>query len=339
MLDCKIRGILDPDPVNTFLIDYGLFLAKLLTLALVGLGAVAVAMGLRGRARAAPEQLEVTDLNRRYDRMRASLERAFIPHGARRRFERALRSEERRRAPPERARLYVLDFQGDIRARGVESLREEITAVLTVARPGQDEVLVRVENAGGLVHEHGLAASQLVRLREHGLRLTVAVDKVAASGGYLMACVGERILAAPFAILGSIGVIAQLPNFHRWLDEQGIDFEQFKAGEHKRTVTMFGVNTEEDRAKLQEQIEQTHALFKDFVARYRPALDLAQVATGEYWYGTQALQRGLIDELITSDDYLLAARERANIYAVRYPQRKGLRARLAVMAREALALR
>jgi serine protease SohB len=151
-----------------------------------------------------------------------------------------------------------------------------------------------------------------------------------------MACVADRILAAPFAIVGSIGVVAQLPNFHRWMDGRGIDFEQFKAGEHKRTVTLFGENTEADRARFQEQIDETHGLFKAFVARYRPSLDLARVATGEHWYGSQAVELGLVDELTTSDDYLLAAREDAQLYALSYPQPHGLRTRLAGLAREAL---
>jgi len=184
-------------------------------------------------------------------------------------------------------------------------------------------VLVRLENAGGLVAEHGLAASQLARIRARQIRLTVAVDKVAASGGYLMACVADRILAAPFAILGSIGVVAQLPNFHRVLERHGVDFELHTAGEHKRTLTLFGENTEAGREKLREQIEDTHRLFKDYIAEYRPALDLAKVATGEYWHGRQALNLGLVDAIQTSDDYLLAASAEADLLLLKYEARKG----------------
>ena len=101
--------------------------------------------------------------------------------------------------------------------------------MLEVAQP-EDQVIIRLENHGGVVHEHGLAASQLVRIREREIPLTIVVDKVAASGGYLMACVANRILAAPFAILGSIGVLAQIPNFNRLLDSHGVDFEMITAG-------------------------------------------------------------------------------------------------------------
>ena len=327
--------------MNAFLADYGLFLAKTLTFVLA-IGAVAALVaGAARRGKPSAERLEVSSLNERYERMADVVRRAMLPKAALRAYLKETRRrhkvERKARAKEEgRPRLFVLDFQGDLRATAVAALREEINAIVGVAGK-DDEVLVRLENAGGLVHEHGLAASQLARLRDKGLRLTVAVDKVAASGGYLMACVAERILAAPFAVVGSIGVLMQLPNFHRWLEEHGVDFEQFTAGEFKRTVTMFGENTEEGRAKLQTQLEQTHGLFKDFVTRHRPGLDMARIATGEYWYGTQARELGLVDELVTSDDYLLAASAQRDLYRVRYTVKKGVVARLSVVAREALA--
>ncbi len=189
--------------------------------------------------------------------------------------------------PEQRKRLYVLNFDGDIRASATDNLREEITAVLNQSTEG-DEVLVKVESPGGLVHGYGLAASQLRRIRDAEVPLTIAVDKVAASGGYMMACVADRIIAAPFAVLGSIGVLAQVPNFHRLLKKHDIDFELFTAGEYKRTVTMFGENTEKGREKFTEDLEETHDLFKDFVSENRPQLDIARVATGEVWYGTRS---------------------------------------------------
>ena len=131
--------------------------------------------------------------------------------------------------------------------------------------------MVRLESGGGLVHGYGLAAAQLVRLKDAGLTLTVCVDKVAASGGYMMACVADKVVAAPFAVIGSIGVVSQLPNFHKWLKNHDVDYEMFTAGDYKRTVTVFGENDAEDRAKYQEELEQTHALFKHFVNTYRPA--------------------------------------------------------------------
>ena len=224
-------------------------------------------------------------------------------------------------------RMFIVNFHGDIKATNVSSLREEITAILTMAN-NKDEILIKLENTGGIVHEHGLAASQLQRVRDAGIPLTVAVDKVAASGGYMMACVAQKIIAAPFAVIGSIGVLAQLPNFNEMLTKQGIKFEQEMAGEYKRSVTMFGQNTEKEREKLREQIEETHTLFKDFVAQHRPNLDMAEIATGEHWYGTRALELGLIDEIMTSDDYLLAASKTTDLYEVTYSTKKSVTARL-----------
>jgi serine protease SohB len=218
-------------------------------------------------------------------------------------------------------RIFILNFHGDIRATAVASLREEITAVLSIATP-EDEILLRLENAGGLVHEHGLAASQLGRIRENQIPLTILVDKVAASGGYMMACVGNRIIAAPFAIIGSIGALMQLPNFHRLLDKHGIDFEQIKAGELKRTLTLFGTNTDKDRERAKEQAEDIHRLFKECIAYYRPHVNLSQVATGQYWHGIQAKEFNLVDDLRTSDDYLFEASKTADLYEVSYAARK-----------------
>ena len=231
--------------------------------------------------------------------------------------------------------MFVLNFHGDIRATAVTSLREEVTAVLTAAQP-EDEVLVRLESAGGLVHGYGLAAAQLLRIRDRRLKLTVAVDKVAASGGYMMACVADRIIAAPFAILGSIGVIAQLPNFNRLLKKHDVDFEQFMAGEHKRTVTLFGENTDKGRQKFQEEIEDIHNLFKDFVRNHRPQVDRERVATGEHWFGARALDCRLVDELRTSDDYLLDASASADLYEIIYTGKKPWLARLLTQTGEAL---
>jgi serine protease SohB len=217
--------------------------------------------------------------------------------------------------------IFVIHFHGDIKASAVCGLREEVTAILGVATP-QDEVVVTVESAGGMVHAYGLAAAQLQRFRQHNIPLTIAVDKIAASGGYLMASVANKILAAPFAIIGSIGVIVQLPNFHRLLKEKNVDFEQLTAGSYKRTLTMFGHNTEEGRVKLQEEINGIHHLFKDLIIEHRPHLDIEKVATGEHWLGTQALNLKLVDEIKTSDDYLLSQHETANIFEISYHPKK-----------------
>jgi len=263
--------------------------------------------------------------------MALALRAAMGPKRAFKQAHRAFKAERKARAKDAggngsgiRKRVFVLRFQGDIRASAVAALREEVTAVLTVATQN-DEVVVILESPGGVVHGYGLAASQLQRFKDHGIALTVAVDKVAASGGYLMACVAGRIIAAPFAILGSIGVVGQMPNFNRLLKSHDVDYELITAGEHKRTLTMFGENTEKGREKFREDIEITHTLFKDFVRSHRPDVDIERVSTGEHWYGLQALDLKLVDAVRTSDDYLRDASATADLYELTYiRKRRGL---------------
>lgn len=317
--------------MNDFLSSYGLFVAELATLAIV-VGAV-VFLVISARRGGHVDGLTVQHLNRRYEDSAAAVKRVVLGKERFKKDAKALAKErklERRARDKEgqiRPRLFVLDFKGDLRASAAASLREEISAVLAVAG-GQDRVLVRLENPGGAVHEHGFAASQLARIKQRGLKLDVAVDKVAASGGYLMACVADRIIAAPFAIIGSIGVLAQLPNFHRWLEERGIDFELLTAGRYKRTLTVFGKNTDEGRQKLQQEIEDVHELFKKQIAEHRPQVSLDEVATGEHWYGTRALELKLVDELGTSDDLLLAAAKERDLYQVTYRRHRSWSERL-----------
>lgn len=223
--------------------------------------------------------------------------------------------------------VFVLDFDGDIKASAVKHLREEISTIVSTANKG-DEVIIRLESGGGMVHSYGLAAAQLVRLKEAGLKLTVCVDKIAASGGYMMACVADNIIAAPFAVIGSIGVVSQLPNFHKLLKKNDVDYEMFTAGDYKRTVTVFGENDDEDRAKYQEELEQTHDLFKHFVNTYRSQLDLDKVANGEHWYGEDAIKLKLVDKLQTSDSYILALMEDNEVYALHSRQKPTLAEKL-----------
>lgn len=230
----------------------------------------------------------------------------------------------------ERKRVFVLDFNGDIRASEVDLLREEISAVLAFASPS-DEVVLRLDSAGGMVHSYGLAASQLERIKSAKIKLTICVDEVAASGGYMMACLADKLIAAPFSILGSIGVVAQLPNFHRVLKKHGVDYETFTAGEYKRTVTMFGENTEKGKEKFIEEIQDTHLLFKEFVAQARPNVDIDKVATGEVWFGRRALEQNLVDELNTSDDFLMKICQSADVYQVRYEIKKSFGERISEM--------
>jgi serine protease SohB len=316
--------------------EYLLFLARTATVVvavLLVVAGIAAASG-RGRAGSPRERLQVRRLNRHFDQLQRTLEGQLLPRRSWRYRLGELKGLRRARPGgdgPGRRRVFVLRFRGDLRASAVEGLREEVTAILTVARDG-DEVLLRLDSAGGLVPAYGLAASQLVRLKDRGLVLIVAVDRVAASGGYMMACVADQILASPFAIVGSIGVVAQLPNFNRLLKRKDVDYELFTAGEHKRTVTMFGENTDKGRAKLQEEIEDAHVLFKEFIAQHRPAVDLARVATGEYWFATRALELKLVDGIRTSDDYLLAARDGADLLEVKSIPKRGLLGRIAADA-------
>ena len=274
-----------------FLIEYGLFLLKVVTILMAIIVVISFAAATKKGSK--QEGLEIEDLNKKNKDLSAGLQKAILRKdewkAVLKRDKAKIKSDAKQKKS--RPKVYVIDFIGDLKASAVPALREEVNAILNVAKKS-DQVLVRLDNHGGVVHEHGLAASQLVRIRDKNINLVVMVDKVAASGGYLMACVANKIYAAPFAILGSIGVIAQLPNFNRLLDSYGVDFEQVTAGQYKRNVTMFGKNTDEDRSKLKDQLEEVHDLFKSSVSDYRPNMDLEKVATGEHWYGKKALELG-----------------------------------------------
>ena len=312
-----------------FLTEYGMFLAKFGTVvgALLIVAVVILVLVMKNKAEG-EEHLEIKNLNNKYENMALILKSAILPKKA---FKKTIKDskarhkkeEHKKSGEDEKRRIFILDFDGDIRASGVGSLRQEITALLTVADK-DDEVLVTLESGGGTVHGYGLAASQLKRITDRAIKLTVAVDKVAASGGYMMACVADRIIAAPFAVIGSIGVLAQLPNFHRLLKKHDIDFEQISAGKYKRTLTLFGENRKEDREKLKQELEETHILFKQFITENRAQVDIEKVATGEHWYGKKAMELGLIDELSTSDDYLARSAAEADIYELEYVRKKPL---------------
>jgi serine protease SohB len=296
-----------------------------------------LAMIASGKRKSQPGSLSVTKLNESYDAMKAELDHQLLDKKVLKGIEKEKKKKEKlekkaqKKSPKtdeaEKKRLYVLDFDGDIKASAVETMREEITAILSVAK-SQDEVVVRLESGGGVVHGYGLAASQLQRIREANIPLTICVDKVAASGGYMMACVADKIIAAPFAILGSIGVVAQIPNVHRLLDKSLIDVELHTAGRYKRTLTMLGENTDEGREKFKQDLEDTHGLFKRFVSSQRPQLDIEDIATGDTWYGSEALENKLVDVVMTSDAYLVSHYANADVIQVVYKQPKGMAERL-----------
>ncbi|MCG6383615.1 protease SohB [Vibrio fluvialis] len=334
-----------------FLLDYGLFLAKIATVVVALVVLLVIVKSVGGRHSAAKGELEVTNLTEQHKQTVEQLEShlhddAFLK--ARDKAEKKSEKEKNKSREKEVKKaaksgeldtkrdphLFVLDFHGSIDAKEVTSLREEVTTILAVAQQG-DEVLLRLETGGGMVHGYGLASSQLDRLKAAGLPLTIAVDKVAASGGYMMACIADKIVSAPFAIVGSIGVVAQLPNFNKLLKKHDIEFEQLTAGEYKRTLTMFGENSDKAREKFKEELEETHVLFKDFIREHRPDLDLEKVATGEHWFGTQAKALGLVDEIKTSDDLIVDACKNKTVLALHYVQKKKLTAKLAGVAGEA----
>ncbi len=359
-----------------FLSDYGLFLAKTATFVIAIFVVLSLIASFAMRNKKHDKgHLEVTRINEKYEQTRDMLRDAMLDDEALKLQEKAekkrLKAEkaEKKKAAklaakelekksadkkesdkqevdnaqaetvdseiPHKKRIFVLDFYGDIKASECELMREEISAILTQATE-KDEVVVKVESGGGMVHSYGLAASQLARITQKKIPLTICVDKVAASGGYMMACVADKIVAAPFAILGSIGVVASLPNFHKLLKKNDIDYEMFTAGEYKRTVTMLGENTEKGREKFKEDLEDTHVLFKEFVSEHRPQVDIDKIATGEVWFGRRAKEVNLIDEIKTSDEYLLEQIESADIFQIEYVFKKSIQEKLGLAAQGAV---
>ena len=310
-----------------FIYDYGLFAAKSITLVtVIALGVITIIAAI-ARNKMRKGALDITDLSADYQKNKKHLIESLLNKEQRKAFTKEQKKEAKEQkknaAESTKSRLFLIDFKGGMDAREVSSLREEITAVLTMAK-SDDEVLIRVESGGGVVHGYGLGASQLQRIRDQGLYLTVSIDKVAASGGYMMACVAQKIIAAPFAIVGSIGVVAQLPNFNRLLKKHDVDVELHTAGQFKRTLTIFGENDDKAREKFKAELETVHQQFKQFVSEHRPRMDMEQIATGEHWLAAEAKKLGLVDELRTSDDYLLSQFEQKQVIKVTYHNKKGL---------------
>lgn len=322
--------------------EYGLFLAETVTVVvavLIIIGGIA-SSSMRGRQDHSGN-VKVTHLNETYEEMTDVLKEAVLTKEQLKEEEKARKKKEKeekkaaKKSKPEeepaKKRIFVLDFDGDVQAEGVEALGTEITTVLTIATEN-DEIVLRLESPGGQVHAYGLAASQLSRIVDKKIPFTVCVDKVAASGGYMMACIADKIIAAPFSILGSVGVVAELPNFNKVMKKYDVDYDVYTAGAYKRTVTVLGENTAEGKAKFVEELESTHVLFKDMVAHNRPQLDIEKIATGEHWYGSQAQDLGLVDLLKTSEDYLFEASKEADIYEVSYHVKQSMADRLGLAA-------
>ena len=282
--------------------QYGLFFLETFTLVIAFL---LLAGGLISMGKKHKPRLSVSSLNQSF----LDVKQLMLKEVTGKKAKKAKKAKKNKTITPNR--FYVIDFDGDIKASQVDALREAVTAALSIATT-QDEIIIRLSSPGGSVNGYGLAASQLQRIRDKKIPLTICIDTIAASGGYLMACVASHIIAPPFAIIGSIGVVAQLPNFHRWLKKHDVDFEILTAGEYKRTLTLFGENTSKGREKFQADLEDIHQQFRDFVLSHRDALDIQKVATGEHWLGTEALKLRLIDKLQTSDDYILSQLDKSD---------------------------
>ncbi len=280
------------------LTQYSLFFLKTITFLLAFLALFA---GIFTISRKPKPKLDIISLNETFDEMTHQMQHTI--HNTPTKKSKKSKKTKNKTKHDAQSIVFVIDFQGDIKATQVDQLRQEVTAILSIAT-SKDEVFLRLESPGGTVNGYGLAASQLQRIRDNKIPLTVSIDKIAASGGYLMACVANHIMAAPFAIVGSIGVVAQLPNIHRWLKKQDIDVEQITAGEYKRTLTVLGHNTPKGRQKFQEDLDKIHQAFRDYLINHRTHLDIDQVSTGEFWLGRDALSIHLVDSLQTSDDYL-----------------------------------
>lgn len=331
--------------MNNFFLEYGLFVAKALTIIIGTLVVIAffVDMMLSKKKHKEDNYIEIENINDKLENMQENLELEILSKSDYKRLQKSRKKDKKIKEKTkkklakqqsddnlheaDRPRVFVLTFHGDLNASQTENLREEITAILTVAQE-HDEVLVKLESNGGIVHNYGFAAAQLQRIKQHNINLVVAVDLVAASGGYMMACVANKIIAAPFAIVGSIGVLAQLPNFHKLLEKHNIDIEHHTSGEYKTTLTMLGKNTKKGREKFIAELEDTHTLFKNFVKHNRPVVDLTKIATGEYWYGLQALDLQLIDDIKTSDDYLINKSKEHDVYSIEYKIHESLKDKL-----------
>lgn len=312
-----------------FLLAYGLFLLQLFTV--VGALAILIALAMRQKMEA-KGQLQITKVGDSLKEWREALQASVlnpaeqkIEKKKQKRLKKQQKKSDKKVTPDsdKKRHVYLLDFIGDAEASANSCLRKEISAILTIAQP-EDEVILRLESLGGYTHTYGLAASQLERIKRHGCTLTICVDTAAASGGYMMACVADKILAAPFAIIGSIGVVLQMPNFYRLLKKNDIDYEQLTAGEYKRTLSVFGENTDAGRAKVTDELNVMHGLFQSFIKQHRPQVDLATTATGEHWQGLDALKLDLVDELMTSDEYIEQTCKAGSVLSVRWVEKKSV---------------
>ena len=309
------------------LIEYGLFVLKAFTIIILIFIPVFFLVFSMRQPSEANESLKIKNLTKRYQSMANSLKVLTMNKEEKKKLKKSLKKEKKTNTKTKKKPVYVLNFQGDIEASNVENLKEEISAILQ-SETKCEEIVLNLESAGGTVIGYGLAAAQLKRIRDAGIKLTACVDKVAASGGYMMACVANKIVSAPFAVIGSIGVVAAIPNFSKILKKLDVDYELHTAGEFKRTITTFGETTDEGRDKFKKDLQEIHDLFKEHVSQFRPGLDISKVATGEIWEGTKALEVGLVDEISTSDEYLMKFSKKHEVYEIKFETKKKIQDKL-----------
>ncbi|MSO14475.1 protease SohB [Rickettsiales endosymbiont of Trichoplax sp. H2] len=316
-----------------FLSEYLMFLFKTLTIVGSIIFIIIVYFYIKARIRKSKDDglLIVKDLSRHYYELKLQMLKTISSkHKIKdtvKEFKKVLKGKKQKE---NEQNIYVIKFKGNIKATAVESLKEEITAILSIAHK-RDKVVLILESPGGTVSGYGLASSELNRIKNKGIKLIVIVDKVAASGGYMMASIASQIIAAPFAIIGSVGVASQIPNFNQLLKDKGIEYEQITSGKYKRTVTMFGKNTDEGRQKLQLELEEIHSQFKSLIKKQRPNIDIEKISTGEYWLAEKAKELKLVDDLMTSDEYLMDLNESGNnIYQIEYKKELSLMNKLSV---------
>lgn len=316
-----------------FLSEYGMFLAKAVTVIIT----IAVIVGIAASAGAKEkhDKPKIEHLNKSLNELKGYFESEILSKKALKAIKKSAKADKKKSDDFDK-KVYVLDFNGDIKASQANHIKNEITAILAM-NPKPDEVVVKLESGGGMVHQYGFASSQLERITNQQIPLTVCVDRVAASGGYMMAAVADKIVAAPFAIVGSIGVIAQVPNFNKVLKKNDIDFEVHTAGEYKRTLTMFGENTDKARDKFREDLAEVHVMFKDFIENHRPTVDVSKVANGDIWYGQKAIELNLVDELKTSDEYLQRKAEEADVYLITQEKKKTIAQKLGLAAQASVS--
>ncbi|CAB3976441.1 protease SohB [Candidatus Azoamicus ciliaticola] len=220
--------------------------------------------------------------------------------------------------------LFILNFNGDINASDINNLKD-ILSILILNKKYVDEVLIKLTSNGGIVTNYGLAATQLKRLKNENINLTISIDTIAASGGYMMACVANKIIASHFSIIGSIGVLGIIPNINKMLNKNNIEIEYHTSGKYKKTLSVIGENTEIGRKKFIESLENTHFLFKNFVKENRSQINIDEIATGEYWYGIDALKLNLIDKIQTSDEYIMENLNNTKIYEIKLNEKTNIK--------------